>query len=231
MITEQEFKRCLPATLKGSIDDSIRVQLNNCLNDPDMREIMGQNILGYTSVISQGKFKLSSYLSAVQYCTYKSMGDTNILAYKKTFPDRYTEWENTQLPMNQRNAYVTAYNKSKLVSLIYQALAIPTSILNQDVFQEAINVQRSLMLDPKVSPMVRCQSAKALMDCLKPEEVKQMELSVNIKESDTVEELRKTTNELAKAQLKALQEGGNLIDMINAPIVTVKSTDEEVIDG
>ena len=138
MITEQEFKRCLPSTLKGSIDDSIRVQLNECLNDPNTREVMSQNILGYTSIITQGKFKLSSYLSAVQYCTYKSMGDTNILAFKKTFPSRYSEWEAQQLPMNQRNAYVTAYNKSKLVTLIYQALAIPTSILNQDVFQEAI---------------------------------------------------------------------------------------------
>ena len=82
------------------------------------------------------------------------------------------------------------------------------------------------LLDPKVSPMVRCQSAKALMDCLKPEEVKQMELSVSVKESDTVEELRKTTNELAKAQLKALQNGADLTALLNAEIVEVKSDAE-----
>lgn len=225
-MTEQEFKRCLPAALKGSMDDSIREQFNKCLEDPYTRDIMGQNLIGYTSVLQQGKFKLSSYISAVRYCTYKSMGDTNIMAYKKTFPERFTEFEDKDLPMNQINSYVTAYNKSKLVSLVYQALAIPTSILNQDVFQEAINVQRSLMLDPKVSPMVRCQSAKALMDCLKPEEVKQMELSVSVKESDTVEELRKTTNELAKAQLKALQNGADLTALLNAEIVEVKSDAE-----
>ena len=225
-MTEQEFKRCLPAALKGSMDDSVREQFNKCLEDPYTRDIMGQNLIGYTSVLQQGKFKLSSYISAVRYCTYKSMGDTNILAYKKTFPERFTEFEDKDLPMNQINSYVTAYNKSKLVSLVYQALAIPTSILNQDVFQEAINVQRSLMLDPKVSPMVRCQSAKALMDCLKPEEVKQMELSVSVKESDTVEELRKTTNELAKAQLKALQNGADLTALLNAEIVEVKSDAE-----
>jgi hypothetical protein len=225
-MTEQEFKRCLPAALKGSMDDSVREQFNKCLEDPYTRDIMGQNLIGYTSVLQQGKFKLSSYISAVRYCTYKSMGDTNIMAYKKTFPERFTEFEDKDLPMNQINSYVTAYNKSKLVTLVYQALAIPTSILNQDVFQEAINVQRSLMLDPKVSPMVRCQSAKALMDCLKPEEVKQMELSVSVKESDTVEELRKTTNELAKAQLKALQNGADLTALLNAEIVEVKSDAE-----
>ena len=222
MLNEQEFKRCLPSSLRGSVDDSIRQQFNACLSDPNTRDILSQNILGYTSVLQQGKFKLSSYLSAIQYCTYKTMGDTNILAYKKTFPARYTEWENANLPINERNAYVSAYNRSKLVTLIYQALAIPTSILNADVFQEAINVQRELMLNPKVSPMVRCQSAKALMDCLKPEEVKQMELSVNVKESDTVEELRRTTNELAKAQLKALQNGADLSSLINANIIEVK---------
>ena len=209
-MTEDEFKRCLPASVRGSIDDSIRVQLNDCLADPNMREAISQNLIGYTNVISQGRFKLSSYISAVQYCTYKSMGDTNILAYKKTFPQKWTEWENQQVPLNQRTSYVT---------LIYQALAIPTAILNADVFQEAINVQRQLMLDPSVKPLVRCQAAKALMDTLKPEEVKQMEVAVNIKESDTVEELRKTTAELAKAQLEALKKGADIESILGSKIV------------
>jgi hypothetical protein len=184
-----------------------------------MREAISQNLIGYTNVISQGRFKLSSYISAVQYCTYKSMGDTNILAYKKTFPQKWTEWENQQVPLNQRTSYVTVYNKSKLVTLIYQALAIPTAILNADVFQEAINVQRQLMLDPSVKPLVRCQAAKALMDTLKPEEVKQMEVAVNIKESDTVEELRKTTAELAKAQLEALKKGADIESILGSKII------------
>ena len=218
-MTEDEFKRCLPASVRGSIDDSIRVQLNDCLADPNMREAISQNLIGYTNVISQGRFKLSSYISAVQYCTYKSMGDTNILAYKKTFPQKWTEWENQQVPLNQRTSYVTVYNKSKLVTLIYQALAIPTAILNADVFQEAINIQRQLMLDPSVKPLVRCQAAKALMDTLKPEEVKQMEVAVNIKESDTVEELRKTTAELAKAQLEALKKGADIESILGSKIV------------
>lgn len=218
-MTEEEFKRCLPANLKGSLDDSIREQLNKCLEDPYTRETMSQNLLGYTTILSQGKFKLESYINAVRYCTYKTMGDNNITAYKKVFPERITEWEAAKLPVNAINAYVSAFNKSKLVTLVYQSLAIPTSILNQDVFQEAINVQRQLMLDPSVKPLVRCQAAKALMDTLKPEEVKQMELSVQVKESNIVEELRKTTLELAKKQLSALNNGASLQDIIDAEIV------------
>jgi hypothetical protein len=185
---------------------------------------MSQNLLGYTSILSQGKFKLESYINAVRYCTYKTMGDNNITAYKKVFPERITEWEQSNLPANAISAYISAFNKSKLVTLVYQALAIPTAILNQDVFQEAINVQRQLMLDPSVKPLVRCQAAKALMDTLKPEEVKQMELSVQVKESNVVEELRKTTLELAKKQLSALNKGASLQDIIDAEIV--EKTDE-----
>ena len=75
------------------------------------------------------------------------------------------------------------------------------------------------MLDPSVKPLVRCQAAKALMDTLKPEEVKQMEVAVNIKESDTVEELRKTTAELAKAQLEALKKGADIESILGSKIV------------
>ena len=98
-------------------------------------------------------------------------------------------------------------------------MMIPTYILNQDVFQEAINVQRKLMLDPTVKPLVRCQAAKALMDTLKPPEVKQMELAVSVKETDTVTELRKATTELAKAQIDALRKGGSLEAILNSKIV------------
>ena len=221
-MTEQEFKRCLPVSLKGSLDDSIREQLNKCLEDPYTRETMAQNLMGYTSILSQGRFKLSSYINAVRYVTYKAMGDNNIQAYQKVFPERITDWKNQCLPANEINAYVSAFNRSKLVTLVYQSLAIPTAILNQDVFQEAINVQRNIMLDPSVKPMVRSQAAKALMDCLKPEEVKQMELSVAVKESNTIEELRKVTLELAKNQLAAIKEGGaHLNDIIDSTLIEV----------
>ena len=147
------------------------------------------------------------------------MGDTNIQAYRKTFPQRVQDLIDRGTPDKDINSMVSAYNKSKLVTLLFEAMMIPTYILNQDVFQEAINVQRKLMLDPTVKPLVRCQAAKALMDTLKPPEVKQMELAVSVKETDTVTELRKATTELAKAQIDALRKGGSLEAILNSKIV------------
>lgn len=214
-----QFKRCLPSNLKGNVTDSIVERFNEVLNDPIAREAIADNLLGYTNVISQGKFKLESYLYAVKYVTYKAMGDTNIQAYRKTFPQRVQDLIDRGTPDKDINSMVSAYNKSKLVTLLFESMMIPTYILNQDAFQEAINVQRKLMLDPTVKPLVRCQAAKALMDTLKPPEVKQMELAVSVKETDTVTELRKATTELAKAQIDALRKGGSLEAILNSKIV------------
>lgn len=215
----EQFKRCLPSNLKGNVTDSIVERFNEVLNDPISREAIADNLLGYTNVISQGKFKLESYLYAVKYVTYKSMGDSNIQAYRKTFPQRVQDLIDKGVPDKDINSMVSAYNKSKLVTLLFESMMIPTYILNQDAFQEAINVQRKLMLDPTVKPLVRCQAAKALMDTLKPPEVKQMELAVSVKETDTVTELRKATTELAKAQIDALRKGGSLEAILNSKIV------------
>ena len=214
-----QFKRCLPSNLKGNVTDLIVERFNEVLNDPIAREAIADNLLGFTNVISQGKFKLESYLYAVKYVTYKAMGDTNIQAYRKTFPQRVQDLIDKGVPDKDINSMVSAYNKSKLVTLLFEAMMIPTYILNQDVFQEAINVQRKLMLDPTVKPLVRCQAAKALMDTLKPPEVKQMELAVSVKETDTVTELRKATTELARAQIDALRKGGSLEAILNSKIV------------
>lgn len=214
-----QFKRCLPSNLKGNVTEEIVERFNEVLNDPIAREAIADNLLGYTNVISQGKFKLESYLYAVKYVTYKSMGDTNIQAYRKTFPQRVQDLIDKGVPDKDINSMVSAYNKSKLVTLLFESMMIPTYILNQDAFQEAINVQRKLMLDPTVKPLVRCQAAKALMDTLKPPEVKQMELAVSVKETDTVTELRKATTELAKAQIDALRKGGSLEAILNSKIV------------
>lgn len=218
-MTEDEFKRCLPASLRGSVDDSIRQQLNDCLADPNTREAIAQNLLGYTDVISQGKFKLGSYISAIRYVSYKVMGNTNILAYQKTFPDRYSDMVANGVTPKDINSYISAYNKSKLVTLIYEAMMIPTYILNQDVFQEAINTQREIMNNDRYSPMARVQAAKSLLDTLKPPELKKMQVDVSVKESDTIAQLQKTTQELAQLQLQQLKQGTSLQDILNQPII------------
>ena len=218
-MTEDEFKRCLPSNIRNSFNDEIRAKLNACLENQETREVMKQNILGYTDVIQQGKFSLDEYLSAIQFVTYKAMGDTNSLAYKKVFPERYSAMVDKGYELKDINSRISGYNKSRLVTLLYEKLMIPTYILNQDVFQDALNTQREIMNNTKYSPIARVQAAKSLLDTLKPPELKKMQLDVSVNESDTIQELRKTTQELAQIQLKMLNQGANLEDILNKPII------------
>ena len=75
------------------------------------------------------------------------------------------------------------------------------------------------MNNTKYSPIARVQAAKSLLDTLKPPELKKMQLDVSVNESDTIQELRKTTQELAQVQLKMLNQGANLEDILNKPII------------
>lgn len=219
-MTEEEFTRCLPSQFKGSVSDEVRTLLNDVMADKDTRDAVCENLIGFTNVLSQGKFKLDAYINAVKYVSYKAMGDTNKTAYSKTFPAKITDFKQRGMLEKDINSLITAYNKSKLVTLLYEQTMIPTYILNQDVFQEAINTQREIMLNTSYSAMARTAAARSLMDILKPPETKKMELDVNINgTSDILADLRKTTEDLAKAQIESLNNGKSIVDILNAPII------------
>ena len=103
-------------------------------------------------------------------------------------------------------SYVTAYNKSKLVNLIFEQTLIPSHVLNQDLYQRALNVQADLMINAK-SEKVRCDAANSLLTQLKAPEVKKVELDIGVKEDGLIAALRATTLELARQQRLMVESG------------------------
>ena len=96
------------------------------------------------------------------------------------------------------------YNKSKLVNLVYAQAVIPTHVLNQDKFQEAINHQYYLMKNA-ASEKVQSDAANSLLIHLKPPEEKNVNLNVGIEETDSIKELYAAIGNLAEAQVKSIQ--------------------------
>ena len=86
MFTKQQLKEALPPTVHKSINDQVLDDLNAVLTDPDMRDAFRDNMLSYNKVLSEGRFKLSDYLNAVMYVSYKVMGHSNVDSYAKVFP-------------------------------------------------------------------------------------------------------------------------------------------------
>ena len=205
-LTVEQLKVALPDKLKKSINQELIDQINATLSDPDMFESYRDNLLSYTRVMADGRFKMMEYVNAVKYVSHKLMGATNIEAYTKTFPDKYQRFVTQGVSSKDIASYVTAYNKSKLVNLIMEQTLVPSYVLNQDLYQKALNVQAELMLTAK-SEKVRSDAAAHLMAALKMPETQKVELDIGFKEDGSIAALRATTLELARQQRLMVQAG------------------------
>ena len=204
MFTKEELIQALPATVQSGVSDDLVNELNQVITDPDFREAFRDNMISYNRVLSEGKFKLSSYMNAVMYVSYKLMGYNNMDAYSLTFPDKWKTWLQQGRTSQSMSASIAMYNKSKLVNLVYAQAVIPTHVLNQDKFQEAINHQFYLMKNA-ASEKVQSDAANSLMIHLKPPEEKQVNLNIGIEETDSIKELKNVIFELAQTQNKAIE--------------------------
>jgi hypothetical protein len=206
LLTVEQFKMALPDKVKKSINQELINQINATLGDPEMYENYRDNLLSYTRVMADGRFKIEGYVSAVKYVSHKLMGCSNIDAYVKTFPDKYQRFLAQGVEAKDIASYVTAYNKSKLVNLIFEQTLIPSYVLNQDLYQKALNVQADLMINAK-SEKVRTDAANSLLTQLKMPEIKKVELDIGIKEDSSISRLREATLALAREQRLMMESG------------------------
>ena len=229
-LTIEQFKQALPDKVKKSVNQELIDQVNATLSDPEMFESYRDNLLSYTKVMSDGRFKMPNYIEAVKYVSHKLMGCSNIEAYTKTFPDKYARFVTQGVLSKDIASYVTAYNKSKLVNLIFEQTLIPSYVLNQDLYQKALNVQADLMVSSH-SDKVRCDAANSLLTHLKMPEVSKVELDIKVSEDGSIAALRATTLELARQQRLMMQSGAMnaqevahsriMLDMGDADVVEV----------
>ena len=203
-LTKEQFQLALPEKMRKCVNQELLDQINNTLSDPELYETYRENLLSYSTVMADGKFQLPKYLDAVKYVSFKLMGMTNMDAYSRTFPSKLLDFTNRGVAPKDIASYVTAYNKSKLVNLIYEQTLIPTHVLNQDLYQKALNVQHELMLTAK-SEKVRCDAANSLLSQLKPPEVKKVELDIAVKEDGSIAKLRAATLALAESQEQSIR--------------------------
>ena len=206
MLTLQQVAHALPPNLKNNVTQQLVDNINNCVSDPIMAEAIKDNFLSYTQVLSEGKFKTEDYLSAVMYVSFKLMGMTNQDAYARTFPARYRTLLNNGTSAKDISSYVSMYNKGRLVNLILEKSLIPTWVLNQHIYQKAINVQADLMSNAN-SEMVRMQAANSILTHLaKPKEVGPL-INLDLREGSGLNELKATLTQLAQQQRDLIGQG------------------------
>lgn len=202
----EEFRTVLPPALKKNLNQDLIDEINLTLSEPGMYDTYRDNLIGFTQVMTEGKFQIENYLTAVKYVSYKLMGCTNIDAFIKTFNAKYNDWVSQGISAKDISSYVSAYNKGKLVNLILKQTLIPHHVYNQDLYQKALMVQVDLM-QHAVSEKVRSDAANSVLVQLRqPDEVK-IKMDIAVSENSALADLRQSTQELIAAQKLAIQSG------------------------
>ena len=222
-LTVQQVQTALPASLKSAVTQSMVDMINNANSDPLIAEQIRNNYLSYAGVMKDGKFKTEDYLNAVMYVSFKLMGYSNQDAYFKTFPQRHAALLAKGTTSKDISAYVSAYNKGKLVNLIYEQTLVPTWVLNQELHQRALNVQADLMVNAK-SELVRSNAANSILTHLaKPKEAGPL-INLDMRETSGMNELRDALAQMAQQQKELIAAGVPTKEIAAAKIIEGEST-------
>lgn len=226
MLTKQDVELAVPSKLKISVTQDLVDKLNNIATDEIHRETIKENFIGYVGILQDGKYKITDYMNAVAYVSYKMMGYSNQDSYFKTFPDRHAALVAKGTSSKDISSYVAAYNKNKLVNQILEQCLIPVHILNQDAFQKAINCQLEIMSDYTAPAVARTQAANSLLTHLaKPKESAQIQLNIGTEESSAMKDLKATMRDLAAQQKKLIESGVTAKEIAAASIIDGEFTD------
>ena len=110
VLTKEQLQGSMPKKFRHNVTDEM-VSFINATEGDEFRDVYKENLIGFASVIESGRYKMLDYINAVKFVSYKLIGDSNTIAYAKTFPDRYQRLVYKNTPMKTIASFSTAYNK------------------------------------------------------------------------------------------------------------------------
>ena len=226
MLEIEAVKKLVPKTQRSLITQEFLDKIEASVSDSDIAEQFKENFITYLNVLSKGKYKMEDYISAVKYVSFKLLGYSNINAYAATFPERYQRLKDEG--QTQIEAFVSMYNKNQLVVQIYEQTIVPTHILNAPLHQEALNTLADMIRDDSVRGMTKVKACEAILAYTKQPEIIKGELTIGIEQSDTINDLREVTEQLAKTYREALANGTKTLKQVaESRIIDITVEEEE----
>lgn len=206
MLTKEDIVSALPKKAAGIVNSGVVDYINAALQDQDSIERFRENLLNYNTVLTDGKYKMTDYLNAVMFVSFKMMDYSNIDAYARTFPERMKRFSREGKSMDEVHNFVSAYTRTQLVVKITTKTIIPSHILNQDLYQEALNKNAHLMRTAKRED-VQLEAAKFLATHLAPPVDTKIKLDISSEGGNLMDELREETARLVRAQRESIELG------------------------
>ena len=226
-LTLDVVRASMPKGSRCMVTQEVVDKLNAVSNDERVREIVRENFVSYSDVLQNNHYSVDQYIKAVTYVTHKLMGKTNQDAYAVTFPDRMAKLLAEGRTEKEIAGYVAMYNRGKLVNQILEQSMIPTWVLNQDIYQKAINTQARLMVTAS-SERVQCMAAESILNHLKkPEQAIQPTVNIDMRDTGGIDELKATMAKMAQAQLELIQQGKDTRSIAEQKLVFTQGGDVE----
>jgi len=205
MLTVAELMEAVPKQHKSKITAKFVADVNGMVQDPHMGEVYAENILTYSKVLQEGRFKLGDYFNAVMFVSYKSMGMGNLAAYQKVFPKKCQDMVARGISPKDMSAYSSTYNKTKLVTLIYEQTLIPDYIVYASVRHRAIAAQANLL--NSMNEHVVQKAADSLMNHLKAPETAKLNVEVGVSDGGVIGSLATALASLSQQQANLIGSG------------------------
>lgn len=221
MLALETVKKLVPKNQRNMITQEFLDKIESSAKNSMIADAFKENFITYLNVLSKGKYKMDDYVAAIKYVSFKLLGYSNIDAYASTFPDRYERLKKEG--QTQIDAFVSMYNKGKLVSQIYEQTIVPTYVLNAPLHQEALTELAKMMKDPSVRGMTKVKACETILQYTKQPDVVKNELTIDIEQNDTISELREVTEQLANTYREALENStATLKTITESKIIDVK---------
>lgn len=230
MLTLPAMRDALPPRFKSSATQEMVDVINGLGTNPHDAEAVADNFITYASIIGEGRHTLDQYLNAIKYVTYKNMNMTNEQAWAKVFPQRHSRLLAQGADGKTIAAHVSAFTSSKLVTKLLEQVFVPVWLLNQGMFQEALQVQASLMRNAD-SERVRMEAANSILTHLaQPKAATENNISIQIGGEDTsgMKELKAMMEDMARNQLEGLKDGSKTVkDITDVDFFEVREDEQD----
>lgn len=225
--SKEQMQKFLPKNKKHLASDTMVQLLQDPLNTDNIQEFITENFISYTDLLKDtSAYGLKEYINAVRFASYRMLGDTWLDCYKKTFPDRYEQHLADGKSLDALRARADGFSRTKLVQTMLERGYVAPYILNQPLFQQALNTAANIMLNEKTPAMARVQAAKTVLEYTKAPEVQKLQMDIGVKASDELNQLEETMNRFAQMIHQGIHTGVlNSKEAIESNIIDV--TEEE----
>lgn len=208
----------VPRNFRANITEEFLAKLESGLEDEEEARVFRDNFISYSNVLNDcsKSTTITDYVNAVKFVSFKIMGYSIDQAWSKVFVDKASKCIR-EGKIKNINRYANTYNKDKLVNKICEQTMIPSYVLNQPLYQRALNVLGEMIENDEVRGMAKVKACETILNYTKPPEVNKAEVKVSITQNDAINDLREVAEAFAATLRKSIEEGkktaGEIIDI------------------